>query len=248
MLNRKIKNITHKLAFVVFVQFAIPVQAGFLDELNKGVSDFGSALKDSVDKQITGRIGTGSSGGYTNPLEGTVLKDLFLDYPFDNGIDANGDEQYPKVAFTVHKMPNFGNKHSMFETNVNKLKKGCWSLSAVVWHSKRKSEKVPSIEWCTPDHIVRKVAYADADAWLGRPAFYPTYKKTTGAKRTNGPYTPEKAFPTDVRHKRLLGTDRVSVRDYNGKMLASLLYQMGFDWSVASDRRVWIVKFDEAYK
>ena len=157
-------------------------------------------------------------------------------------------EQYPKVAFTVKKMPSFDTRHDTFETNLNKIKKGCWSLSAVVWRSRHQHENISNIEWCTPNNVVRNVAYADADVWLQRPAFYPTYKKSTGTKRTIGPYTPDKAFPSDVRHKRLLGTDNISARNYNGLMLASLLYQMGFDWSVVSDRRVWIVKFEEAYK
>jgi len=240
------KNITTLLRVgIVSLVFVVTSNAQAFDLLNDIESAISTVAKD-VNDQLQQNKG-GSKGGSTSngsALEGTALKDIYLDNVFDT--TKSGNNQYPRVALTVHSEPAFHNRQ--FPTlNTGRQERGCWSVSAVIWKSAKKPEKVAPFNWCTPGNVAYGVPLSDVTYWALWGANLSDYKHT-GNKRTNGPRPPETPVPKDVRHKRHFKENNLSPSTYNGVMFASILYHMGFDWSIKADKRVWITKFEGAYK
>jgi len=215
---------------------------GAIESTTKAASD----AVNNANKRQPGSSGSSASnlgkGGRT--LKATALNNIFLDHVFDSKLDKS--KQYPRVALTVHSEPRFHNTQFPL-LHTERQERGCWSVSAVLWHSSKKSEKVAPFEWCTPKDVAYEVPLGDITYWsLGYASLY-GYDET-GTKRTNGPNPPDKAFPDDVRHKKHFSETNLSPFTYNGVLIASLIYQMGFDWANKPDKRIWVTKFDSAYK
>lgn len=231
----------HKLLALLLSLISAGANAGFFDELNDGLN---KAISD-VNKTVAQSSGKDAPEDkvFGSALSGTALQDIFLDSPYDSS--KRGDEQWPRVAFTVHEQPEF---HSQVTPGVTgaAYTEGCWTLSAIIWHNETSSEQVEDIRWCTPENVLYEVAKSDASLWFIYSADI-SFDKTTGEIRTDGPLPPSRAFPSDMRHKRFFRRD-ISIDLYNGEMFAAMIYQIGLNWSDLSDRRVWITKFDDAYK
>jgi hypothetical protein len=223
---------------------ATTVSAGFFNDLGGALSNAGNSLGNAINKSVDNKKGGAShKTKFESGLKGTLLDELFIDTPYDKNID--GEKQWPRVALTVHDEPTFHTK--LKPSDSSDIEKGCWKLSAVIWQDQKTSKNVEPFEWCTPDHVAYGVAMSSASMWFSWSADL-SYNKTTGPKRTNGPIPPSMPIPSDVRHKRYLKNDHMSAQYYDGLMMISVLYQMGVDWSVVQDKRVWVVKFDNAYK
>ena len=185
------------------------------------------------------------SGSVKNdfPIEKTGLYNVFKDKPFED-TEASS---YLRVALTVLKSPVYhadilplGGSNPIYET-------GCFTLSATIWHSKSKKEVIERFDFCTPGDGVYGVPFSNVSLWAIRPIILGILEESsTGLRRTTGPGAPTKSIPTDPRSQKYFKSSNISVNQYDGFMLASILYKMGFDWSELSDRRVWIVEFSDA--
>ena len=227
------KRILTPFFTILFSFTAVIAYAGFFDDLGSVLSDAGKAIDKSIERRET---------KFESGLKGTLLENIFLDSPYDS--NRKGDDQWPRVALTVHNEPSF---HTGYVGTNTCCKKGCWKLSAVIWYDSKTSKKVAPFDWCSPDHVVYGVALADSLQWFIWGADL-SFAKTTGFKRTNGPIPPSKPIPSDVRHKRHLKHSNMSASSYDGLMLSSVLFQMGLDWSVLEDKRVWVTTFENANK
>lgn len=175
----------------------------------------------------------------------TALYGLYYKYPYDENLPF--EQQFPRVALTVlDAPPTQSDKSSLFRT------KSCWKLRAKIWSSRTSSQDVEAFHWCTPRDIAGELPLEGADIWfsIGQPSkdiCKTCFKyENTGNLRTEGPVPPRTSIPFDLRHQKFWQSSGFGIRQMNGLMLASLLYHMGFDWSVVDDRRVWVVEFIQA--
>lgn len=183
----------------------------------------------SVDEKVAASTG----------INGTILKDIFWDAPYEDYETT----PYPRVALTFHSVPPFHNEMTSAAW-LSSGPNGCWNLSAVVWHSSTERQDVEPFDWCMPHNQEYGVAFSDLFMWLNQPVF--VTEESTGARRTVGPIPPDKAAPSHPRYRKFYNSDYLTTETANGYMFGSILYQMGFDWKVRADRRVWIVDFEPA--
>lgn len=165
-------------------------------------------------------------------IDSTSLKDLFANSPFDRSIK----EQYPRVAITVKESPSF---HSEMTFNTVKYE-GFYKLKATIWYSKTKSEVIEDFIFCFPDDVVYNIPLSDFSNWA---LWIYLGDDCTGSDRTEGPGIPKDRIPSDLKHRKYFGSTSIDVGTYDGLMVCSLLYKMGFDWGQSGDGRVWITQF-----
>jgi hypothetical protein len=205
-----------------------------------GMDGISSAISTGVDsiKSFDAKM----SGKTLNefPIEKTVLYNVFEGKPFNNTEDSS----YPRVAITVLKSPAFHSTMLPMGGSDRTYDAGCFSLSATIWHGKSRKEVIDRFDFCTPSDGVYGVPLSGVNQWAIRPVLLGVLDETgTGLRRTTGPGVPTNAVPSDPRAQKYLRSTSIDVKQYDGFMLASVLYKMGFDWSQLNDRRVWIVGF-----
>jgi len=170
-------------------------------------------------------------------IEDTKLNSIFSSATFDSSIST--DTQYPRVALTVQSAPSFAVEYVSYRSE---FPEGCWLISAVIWISASKSEET-KFEYCEPSDRTTDMVYDTLSFWMNPTTFQ---FKNTGEARTIGPVPPKYSTPQDLPHTRYFGSSRLSAKTFNGVMFGQVLAKMGFDYNIRSDRRVWIVKFDQA--
>ncbi|KFA90571.1 hypothetical protein Q664_27285 [Archangium violaceum Cb vi76] len=165
----------------------------------------------------------------------TELYGLFGRYESFNSL-ASFDQQFPRVALTVIDVP-----PNHFENFMDPTK-SCWRLRAKIWQSMEEYKFVEPFHWCSPrDLLPASVPVDSVEKWFS----IKLLSFHTGNIRQEGPMPPESALPTDLKHQEFWRSSSFSTNSMNGKMLVSLLYHMGFDWTNLEDRRVWIVEFSQ---
>lgn len=204
-----------------------------MDSISNSISTGVGSIK-SFDAKMSGTVEN------KFPIEKTGLYNIFEGRPFEDTESSS----YPRVAITVLSSPAF---HSTIVSSGGSFKNsesGCFSLSATVWHSKSRKEVIDRFDFCTPSDGVYGVPLSGVNMWAIRPVLLGVFEESgTGLRRTTGPGVPTNAIPGDPRAQKYLRSSSIDVTQYDGFMLASILYKMGFDWSQVSDRRVWIVRF-----
>jgi hypothetical protein len=168
----------------------------------------------------------------------TELYGIFLKYPYDTRLSF--EQQFPRVALFVLDAPRNHTKPYGVSTH-----KACWKLRAKLWRRRDQSKDIESFHWCSPNDIATDVPLSGAAYWFsgGIPGFA---FENTGNQRAPGPVPPFSAVPTDLRHQKFWQSAVFGPHTMDGVMLLSLLYHMGFDWSILEDRRVWVVEFAQA--
>lgn len=214
---------------------------------------------DSAQKGLDTALGSiqgvapGSNGGINQGIKGTMLDNIFVDHTYDEDIPFH--KQFPRVALTILSSPEFHAEMPAYAPSSTNYKSGCYEVKAKIWHSSEQSTDIEKVVWCSPDNIATGIPLRGAIQWWSGTtilhAKLAKYEKnngpvSTGKKRTEGPIPPDAPIPDDIVHQKYYSASMLSANTYDGMMVASILYQMGFDWSYQEDRRVWIVKFNGA--
>lgn len=221
--------------------------------------DFKGVLEKTVEatKEVSGRAIEGVKKGVEavnetstksttlrefRSVEETPLYGLFNQHPWDENSSA-----YPRVALTIHKTPPFHKEPSPIGGLTPK--KGCWTMSAVIWHNKSKRENVQKFDLCSTEDMLYGIAMSEYSFWtIGGYDPNTVLHNDFTKKRTQGPKIPEDPIPSDMKHKKFIQKSATAARSYNGYSLVSLFYKMGFDWEEKWDKRVWVVQYDQAYQ
>jgi len=216
---------------------------------------------DSAQKELNKALGSiqgvasESTGAINQGIKGTILDNIFVDHTYDENIPFH--KQYPRVALTVLSSPEFHAEMPFASSSSTNYKSGCYEVKAKVWHSPDQSTDIEKVVWCSPDNIATGIPLRGAiQWWSGTTILHAKLAKygtnigpvSTGKKRTEGPIPPDAPIPDDIVHQKYYSASMLSANTYDGMMVASMLYQMGFDWSYQEDRRVWIVKFNDAQR
>jgi len=205
---------------------------GVFDQFKQSVQGAGQRLASAAGPTAAAPEASGPR------IEGTPLFHLFTNAQYDT--TKPFATQYPRVALTVLTSPPSHNDRWMIQRNTG----GCWSISATVWRSRASSQPVAPFTFCIPRDGAANISLADVIDWGGRTGYFGATDESTGNRRTDGPVPPSGAFPTDVAHKSYWAPEGYLSGDrLDGLMVGSLLVKMGFDWSIAQDRRVWITRF-----
>lgn len=194
----------------------------------------------SISNQVTR---TTESSGKTPSVKDTQLAGIFQQHPYDTTVDFK--KQFPRVALKVTQSPPQKVRQTLegvIYLRNNVLPEGCWTVEGTLWRSRNKSEPVAPFYLCSPRDMAYDIPLRDGKDWFSSTPIFAATQETTGTRRTTGPVPPSHPLPQDLKHKKYYGSDFLG--SLQGLMMISLLYQMGFDWSVHEDRRVWFTQFD----
>jgi hypothetical protein len=202
--------------------------------------EFFQSLKDTRDTAVNARdADTEQKEAWAGlSFKDTELYGLFIKHPYNTTISF--ERQFPRVALIVLDAPRNHSKDS----GVSKHK-ACWRLRARLWQRRDQSKDIESFHWCTPYDIATDVPLSGAYEWFAVDASKTGFENT-GNQRTSGPVPPISAMPSDLRHQKFWQSEKFGPHTMDGVMVLSLLYHMGFDWSVLEDRRAWVVEFSQA--
>ena len=168
----------------------------------------------------------------------TELYGLFIKHPYDTRLSF--EQQFPRVALVVLDAPRNHTKPYGLS-----MHRACWKLRAKLWRRRDQSKDIETFHWCSPHDIATDVPLSGGNQWFLVDSAKGQFENT-GNQRTPGPVPPFSAVPLDLRHQKFWQSERFGPHTMDGVMLLSLLYHMGFDWSILEDRRVWVVEFAQA--
>jgi hypothetical protein len=176
-------------------------------------------------------------------IDSTPLNGIFSSRPYDTSQPFG--VQYPRVALTILTAPPDAAENWAAAQHFGQaVEPSCFSLSAVIWTSARASQTVPPFNACFPNNDPRSqgIPLSGMSDWTQTTGFYSVIgNESTGTRRTNGPIPPALPVPTSPIYQRFYGGyPTLESSSIAGGMFATLLLQMGFDWSISQDRRVWI--------
>jgi hypothetical protein len=222
------------------------------------MSTLGATLPSSLQTAFVGTPGvsrpdsssdpsTTNGANGANGIETTPLFGIFSEKPSNTSIPFN--RQYPRVALTIVTVPpNAGQNWSQLRYLGGNVTRACFSLTAVLWTSRKHSEHIPPFSACFPDAGSKyaNIPMAGMTDWSQRAGFFAVgVDESTGNRRSDGPVPPSLPVPTSPSYQAFYGGyPTLNAGTMTGGMFATLLLKMGFDWSVAEDRRVWLTRIN----
>lgn len=212
-------------------------------ELQAAQSNLQSSLQ-----QISANAGTDSdaqalqsAGDGATSITQTPLYHLFTDHPYNT--QASFNHQFPRVALTVTALPAQPTMiWGVYQTHGGTPPNQCTTLSAKIWYSATSSADVPPFEECFPGNHpqYQGTPLHGIGDWAEQTEFYLAAEESTGNVRTAGPVPPDHPFPQGSQYQALYGNVDVDAQNVFGATMALVFLDMGFDLTVAQDRRAWV--------
>ena len=175
------------------------------------------------------------------PITQTPLYHLFTNHQYDTQAPFNN--QYPRVALKVLALPpNPTLIWGMYQLQGGAPPNQCTTFSAKIWYSPRSSRDISDFQECFPGSHpqYQGIPLRGLGDWAGQTGYYLAEEQSTGNVRTAGPIPPDHPFPQGPEYQALYGNVDVDSQNVFGATMALVFLDMGFDWSVAQDRRVWV--------
>jgi hypothetical protein len=188
----------------------------------------------------TGAAG-GAAGGTAPPYRS--IHDTELDGFFERHPQPGGGKwvEWPRVAITLTDAPAWGKD----KQNVHHFKfpsTACWTFSARIWESEKKSRDIAPFQYCTSSPLTvhggdSEMVYQVWSGIVGGSSGLTSTnaRSSSGIQRTEGPLWPDTPLPVGTR----AGQAFVNQATFNGMILYMLMYDTGIDFNV-EDHRVWV--------
>ena len=115
----------------------------------------------------------------------------------------------------------------------------CIKFTAVIWASKKKSQKVEGVVLCNV-HLKSTDRYLSLGALRTyHSSFGPAYTDTSGQVRSAGPLIPKRLVPIATSEDNRFYQN-------GGYLISSLLIKTGFQGPIDGDSRLWFINFTNA--
>jgi len=181
---------------------------------------------------------SGKSGLPYRSIHDTELDNFFERFPQPGG---GKWVEWPRVAITLTDAPAWGKD----KQNVHQFKfpsAACWTFSARIWESEKKSRDVAPFQYCTDPPLTKhggdtEMVYQVWGGIVGGSSGLTSTnaKSSSGIQRTEGPLWPDTPLPVGTR----AGHAFVNQATFNGMILYMLMYDTGIDFNL-EDHRVWV--------